>query len=52
MHDFLLENVHIVHILQERFVCGQHLHRLDVLLQLLHVALQLGPSVLEPGDDL
>lgn len=29
---------------------AEDLGRLDVLLQLLHVALELGPPVLEPGD--
>ena len=30
----------------------ERIHRLHVLFQLLHVAFQLGPAILEPGDHL
>lgn len=49
VHNLLLEDVHVVHVLQERFVGGQDLDRFDVLLQFFHVALQLRSAILEPG---
>lgn len=49
VHNLLLEDVHVVDVLQERLVRGQDLNRFDVLLQLFHVPLELGPAVLEPG---
>lgn len=52
MHGLLLEDAQIVDVLQKGFVCGEHLDAVEVLLQLLNVALLLGPSVLEPSDHL
>lgn len=51
----LLQDTKILHVLQERLVVlrdQQRVHRLHVLLQLLHVPLQLRPPVLEPRDHL
>lgn len=52
VHDLLLQDVHVVDVLEEGLVRGQHLDRLDVLLELLHVALELRAPVLEPGYNL
>lgn len=52
MHGLLLEDAQIIDILQEGFVCGEHFDAIEVLLQLLNVALLLGPAVLEPCDHL
>lgn len=53
---FLLQNGQILNVLQEVVVTPhtgcQQFRRLYVLLQLLHVSLHLGPSVLEPSDHL
>jgi hypothetical protein len=48
----LLEYPQVLDVLEEALVRGEELGALDVLLELLHVALELGPPVLEPGDDL
>ena len=45
----LLQMVRMVRMVDGR---AEHLGRFDVLLQLLHVALELGAPVLKPGDDL
>lgn len=52
VHDLLLQDVHVVDVLEEGLVRGQHLDRLDVLLELLHVALELRAPILEPGYNL
>lgn len=52
VHGLLLEDAQIVDVLQKGFVRGEYLDAVEVLLQLLNVALLLGPSVLEPSDHL
>jgi len=50
--DLLLEQAEVLHVLEERLVRGEDFGRLDVLLELLHVALELGAPILEPRDHL
>lgn len=52
MHGLLLQDTQIVNVLQEGLVRGEDLDAVEVLFQLLDVALLLGPAVLEPGDHL
>lgn len=48
----LLQYTQVLHVLQEALVRRQEFRALDVLLQLLHVPLELRPPVLEPRDHL
>lgn len=52
MHGLLLQDAQIVDVLEERLVGGEDFDAVEVLLQLLDVALLLSATVLEPGDHL
>lgn len=47
-HRLLLQHAQVLHVLEKALVRGQQFRTFHVLLQLLHVALQLCPAVLEP----